>query len=110
MCMPLYRDVYVRVICLGFKKGHKINKGRTLSEEHKQKISEANKGKQLSEETKRKISEAKKGNTIWKGLRHSEASKQLMSLKRKKYLETHTVWNTGVHGEEYVSHFKKGTI
>ena len=40
----------------------KAQKGRHLSEEHKQHISEGNRGKRLSEETKRRISEAKKGN------------------------------------------------
>lgn len=44
------------------------NKGKTFSEDHKRKLSEANKdernpmyGKHLSEETKRKLSEANKG-------------------------------------------------
>ena len=37
------------------------NKGKTLSEEAKRKMSEANKGKKRSEEAKRKMSEAHKG-------------------------------------------------
>ena len=59
-------------------------KGKSLSEEHKKKLSEAHKGhtlseetrkkiaeakKNISEETRKKISEAKKGNTATKGMR-----------------------------------------
>ena len=39
------------------RKQSEANKGKQLSEKHKQKISEAHKGKQLSEEHKQKISE-----------------------------------------------------
>ena len=58
-------------------------KGKSLSEEHKKKLSEAHKGKKrseetrkkiaeakknISEETRKKMSEAKKGNTATKGM------------------------------------------
>ena len=42
------------------QKLSKSHKGKTLSEETKQKLSKSHKGKKLSEETKRKLSEAKK--------------------------------------------------
>ena len=49
-----------------FMLGNQINKGRTLTEEHKRKISEGGKGTTrppISEETRRKISETLLGNT-----------------------------------------------
>ncbi len=56
------------------KGGHK---GKSLSEEHKQKLSAAHKGKVLSEETKQKMSAAHKGKLF------SEETKQNMSAARK---------------------------
>lgn len=53
------------------------NKGKTLSEETKQKMSDATKGKQKSEEHKRKLSEACRGKII------SEETKQKMSKSQK---------------------------
>lgn len=50
---------------------------RHLTEEHKQKISEANKGKKRSEETRKKIGEASKGRC------HSEEWKKRMSERLK---------------------------
>lgn len=47
--------------------------GRKLTEEHKQRISNANKGKLKSPETRRKMSEAQKGK------KHSEDTKKLLS-------------------------------
>ena len=55
---------YVMKYCTWLPKPENCSlahKGKALSEEHKQKLSEANKGKELSEETKRKMSEAKQG-------------------------------------------------
>ncbi|HLK55045.1 MAG TPA: NUMOD3 domain-containing DNA-binding protein [Chthonomonadaceae bacterium] len=80
--------------------GRKIKKGSTLSEEHKQKLSEAHTGKTLSEEHKaklskaftdrefteewkQKISEGVKGNQNWLGKHHTEATKQKLSEARK---------------------------
>ena len=61
----------------GFKKGHKINlgksrghwKGKKLSLETKRKMSKAKKGKKFTEEHKRKLSESHKGEKHynWKG-------------------------------------------
>ena len=54
-------------------KGISRNKGKTLSEEHKRKISKnngkPNLGKKLSEETKRKISISKKGKNFLKNIK-----------------------------------------
>lgn len=52
---------------------------KKLSNEHKNKISEALKGKHHSEETKRKIREASKGNTNSKGIKRSEEHKRKIS-------------------------------
>ena len=52
---------------------------KKLSNEHKNKISEALKGKHHSEETKRKIREASKGNTNRKGIKCSEEHKRKIS-------------------------------
>ncbi len=54
-----------------------FRKGISLTEEHKQAISNANKGKSLTEETKYKISEANKGKN------HSEESREKMSRSHK---------------------------
>jgi len=62
------------------------NRGRTLSEEHKRKISEFRKGqtrKPHSEETKRKMSEAKKGNSWNKGRTVSEETRRKIKEARK---------------------------
>ena len=52
-------------------------KGRSVSEETRNKMSEANKGKKLSEETKKKMSLSKKGK------KHSEETKKKMSESGK---------------------------
>ncbi len=62
------------------------NKGISLSEEHKRKLSESlkgwNKGKQLPEETRIKMSEVKRGK---KRKPFSEDTRKKMSEARKKY-------------------------
>ena len=58
-------------------------KGKTLPEEHKQKMSEAHKGKPLSEEHKQKISNSLKGNKNMRGKILSEEAKQKLSESRK---------------------------
>lgn len=55
------------------------NFGKHLSEETKEKLSEAKKGKIRSEETKQKISDAMKGK------HHSEDTKQKMRKQKQKY-------------------------
>lgn len=52
-------------------------RGKTLSEEHKRKMSEANKGRTHSEESKRKMSEA------WKGRIVSEETRRKMSEAKR---------------------------
>lgn len=91
-------------------------KGKSLSEEHKLKISLAQKGKKISEECKKKMSDAKKGKPSWnkgmkfpykerpkakgrciwsEGKKHSEESKKKMSESHKKTYETQEPWNKG---------------
>ena len=56
------------------------HKGKHLSEEHKQKLSESLKGQHPSEESKRKNSESHKGKKSgMKGKHHSEEAKQKIS-------------------------------
>ena len=67
-------------------------KGKHLSEEHKQKISEASKGKPLTEEHKQKISAANKGKTTWiKGKHLSEEHKQKISEANKGKIRSYEV-------------------
>ena len=62
----------------GCPKGHPAwNKGRSLSEEIRKKLSEVKKGRHRFEETKKKLSEANKGR------HHSEESKKKISEVRK---------------------------
>ena len=77
------------------------NKGRTFTEEHRRKMSEAKKGKKrkpLSEETRRKMSEAHKGKKFseehrkklseaHKGIPLTEECRRHMSEARKGHLE-----------------------
>lgn len=77
------------------------HKGKTISEEHKQRIRKANKGKQRtlgfkhSEESKRKMSIAKKGNKNRLGKYHSEESKRKMSESHKgqQVRAKYTLWD-----------------
>jgi hypothetical protein len=66
-------------MCLNEHNGKKFlyRGGKKLSEETKQKISEAKKGKKLSEETRQKMSEAQKGKKL------SEETRQKMSEAKK---------------------------
>lgn len=56
--------------------------GKSLSKEHKKKLSEAHKGKKLSEEHKEKIGNSHKGNQYHKGKFHSDETKYKMSINR----------------------------
>lgn len=77
------------------------HKGKTISEEHKQRIRKANKGKQRnlgfkhSEESKQKMSIAKKGNKNRLGKYHSEESKRKMSESHKgqQVRAKYTLWD-----------------
>jgi len=88
----------ISVACTGLKFENR--KSAILTEEHKNKISEANKGKKRtddqknnlsvaktgthhSEETKLKLSEKLKCNTNAKGYKHTEEAKKMMSEKKK---------------------------
>jgi len=79
------------------------NKGKTYSEEHKRKISEANKGRKFSEEHMRKISESNKGRIPWNKSKrgvYSEGVRKRMSDGHKGLPS----WNKGLIG------FSKGHI
>lgn len=65
------------------------NKGKKLSEEHKQKISKAHIGKIISKETKQKISEFKKGKKLSKEHRQ-KISDAKIGKKNWMYGKTHT--------------------
>ena len=92
------------------KKMSESLKGRTLSEEHKAKITEAAKGrkgerkKPMSDETKAKMSEAKKGNKNRKGCKHSEETKLKMS---KPFSEEH---KKRMSESAKLAHAKKRTL
>jgi group I intron endonuclease len=64
------------------KLGNKINLGRLLSEEHKQKLSNAHKGKVLSEDHRQKISHSLKGRikSMETRRRMSEAHKAMAAV------------------------------
>ena len=87
-------------------------KGRTISEETKQKLSDAHigrtykpmsletklkmslaqKGRTISEETKLKMSESRKGRLAWnKGKSHSEEVKEKIKKSLLKYFETKNI-------------------
>lgn len=86
------------------QKLSEAGKRRQVSEETRRKISESNKGKRLSEESKRKMSEARKCNHL------SEETKQKMSEAHKgKHLSEDakrkiSIANKGkTHGNGYIS-------
>ena len=88
------------------QKLSEAKKGKTFSEETKQKISDAKKGKTLSEEHKQKISEAIKKQLVekwvpFKGKHHSLESRQKISdsMKGKTFSEEH---------KQKISEAKKG--
>ena len=60
-------------------------KGKTFSEERNRKISETSKGKQKSEQHRKNISEARKGKPAWnKGIARSEETKQKIKETKLK--------------------------
>jgi hypothetical protein len=63
-------------------KGNQHTKGRKLSVEHRQKLSDVRKGVPCRAATRRKISEALKGNKNWEGKSHSVESRRKMSLAK----------------------------
>jgi len=82
------------------KKLSEAGKNKVFSEETRKKLSEKNKGRTLSEETKRKISQSREGNVPWnkgkKGLqKHSQEAKERIreSHKGKKW------WNDGINNK-----------
>ena len=66
------------------RKLSEAHKGKTFSEEHRRKLSESLMGKPRSEETKRKISKAQKGeNHHMYGKSHTEETRKKMSKANK---------------------------
>ena len=74
-----YRRPAEELIFLTRSEHDAYRKGKSLSEEHKKKLSEAHKGKQFSEEHKKKLSEAGKGNKNALGCKRSEETKKKLS-------------------------------
>ena len=82
-------------------------KGKSLSEEHKKKLSEAHKGKHLSEEHKNKIGEAHKGKKRSEETRKkiAEAKKNISEETRKKMSEAKK-GNTATKGMRWFNNGK----
>lgn len=78
------------------------NKGKTLSEEFRQKMSKSQKGKHLSGETRKKISEAGKGRTPW------NRGKQLSEEIRNKMSESHKDKHRSEEHRQKLSESNKG--
>lgn len=68
------------------------NKGRKLSEAHRKKLSMALSGRRLSDEHRRKMFIMMKGNKYALGYRHTEETKEKISISHKG----HTPWNRGI--------------
>ena len=60
-----------------------VNKGRILTEEHKQKIGEGRKGQTHSEESKEKISKSMKGTKSNKGYKWTPEQKAKLAASRR---------------------------
>ena len=109
------------LIFLTIKEHHEYRKGKSLSEEHKKKLSEAHKGKQFSEEHKNKIGEAHKGKKLSDETKKklskpksdetkqkmSEAAKNMSEEHRNKLSETKKGKNNPAYGKHW---FNNGTI
>ena len=74
-------------------------KGKTLSEEHKRKLSESEKGKTVTDEAKRKMSKANKGKTL------TDETKRKISEAKKG--DKNHFWKGGISFEPYCIKFNK---
>lgn len=94
------------------------HKGKRLSEEHKQKLSESHKNRVVSEETRRKISNSNKGKKAWnKGVPMTEEAKEKLrrSIKgrvisdetRRKLSESHKSEKNYWYGRPFSEDHKK---
>jgi len=94
LCSSCHAVLHGKENCNLLKNGTSWIKGKKLSKEYIQKLSDAHKGKKLSEETKIKISKASKGrkhteetkrklSEIHKGMKHTFESRKKMCESRK---------------------------
>ena len=88
--------------------GRKIsekNKGKQLSEEHKQKLSESHKGIQFSEEHKQKLSESNKGKNKgkipWNKSKHYSDEVKLKMSKKVICVTTGRIFNSQTYASNY---------
>ena len=85
-------------------------KGKHLSEEHKNKIGEAHKGRKRSEETRKKIAEAKKNISEETRKKMSEAAKNMSEEHRNKLSETKKGENNPAYGKHWYNNGKTTII
>jgi len=84
------------------KKLSEANKGRTFSQEHKEKLSIIRKGINLSEDTRRKIGESGRGRTPW------NKGKTLSEETKRKISEAHTGKSLSEETKRKISEMNKG--
>lgn len=79
-----------------FKKGHRMNVGKywKVSKEGRKRMSEGQKGKKLSKMHKEKIGLKSKGNKYALGNKHTEKTKQKLSLLNSG--KNHPQWKGGI--------------
>ena len=91
----IYRGVHRRFI-----SGH-YGRGKPLSDDIKQNLSDSHKGRKLSDYTKRKIGESNKGKNL--GRKHTEDTKRKIGEAHSG--EKSHLWQGGVSFEPYCSKF-----
>jgi len=95
-------NVVVSCGCFHKENNSKLNKGKKLSEEQKQKISKSNYGKKRSIESKLKMSESQKGKT---GSKASHWNPNLTSEERlkRRNIPEHKEWRKKVYERDNYS-------
>lgn len=96
----------------GFQKGHKGHtfwKGKKLSKEHKEKLSEAHKGYKPSEETRKKMSKTRKG--VKRKPFSKEWKANLSKASKNKIGEKSANWKGGItFDKNYRKNYRKDNI